>query len=80
VYVLRHGLLDVLEGWERDVMSSRNDHVRTYARFLMTVHAVSLRVFGRMLPPLFITVLWYASLLVFLVACVTAMWLIWRLR
>lgn len=42
-------MLKIFEEWERDV-KAHEGIVRTYSIYLLTAHAVSLRILGRMLP------------------------------
>jgi hypothetical protein len=44
-----HGMVNILEDWERDV-KAHGGVVRTYSMFLLTAHTVALKISGRMLP------------------------------
>lgn len=65
-------ILNSLEAWEREVRA--DEGTRTYANYLLAVHSICLRVFGRMLPQRFVAILWYASWSVVLVALTMTVW------
>ncbi len=66
------GILKILEDGEREMLA--DERTRAYYRYLTTVHAVCLRVFGQMLPQRIVQFLWYAWWSLLLLVGVGAAW------
>ncbi len=70
-------VLDVLENWEREMAEGG---AKGYATYLMTVHRVCLRFFGRMLPHRLLVIVWYVLCVSSLALLGVAFWLLVRVK